>query len=80
MATPVETEMLAIVGFVAAILGWTLIAFPLGIVALRRIKQNGTAGRGWAVAAVTISGIGTVIQIQLGLVMYWSIHSGWVTS
>ena len=59
-----RTNTMAIIGFVCS-----LIISPLGlifgIIALGQIRKSGEKGQGWAIAAVAIGGLGTLLGLLL---------------
>lgn len=59
------TNVLGIVGFILAILGFNVIAIVLGAVALSQIKRTGEKGRGFALAAIWVA----IIEIVLFIVV-----------
>jgi uncharacterized membrane protein YidH (DUF202 family) len=60
-----RTNVLGIVGFILAILGFNVIAIVLGAVALSQIKRTGEKGRGFALAAIWVA----IIEIVLFIVV-----------
>ncbi|MEA9984519.1 MULTISPECIES: DUF4190 domain-containing protein [Subtercola] len=49
-----KTNILAIVGLVLSIIGFTVIGIILGFVGLNQIKKTGESGRGIAIAAIIV--------------------------
>jgi hypothetical protein len=68
---PVQsTNVLAVVGFVLAIVGFNVIAVILGAVALSQIKRTGEKGRGFALAAIWIAIIEVVLFIVILIIAF----------
>ena len=67
------TDGVSIAALVTGILGMGLIPIVLGVLGLRRTKQNGTQGRGFAIAGIVLGGlailatIGLTVAIILGI-------------
>ncbi len=62
MAENEKTNTMAIVGFVSSLV-IPLLGLIFGIIALGQIRNRGEKGKGWAIAAVVIGAVGTVIGI-----------------
>ncbi|WP_456846609.1 DUF4190 domain-containing protein, partial [Cellulomonas sp. P5_C6] len=69
---PRPTEGMAIASFVTSTAGLFFlgglpgpVGLGLGIAALRRIKVNGKAGRGWAIAGIVVGAVGIVYLLAL---------------
>lgn len=62
MAEDGRTNTMAIVGFVSSLLIPPL-GLIFGLIALGQIKKSGEKGRGWALAAVIIGAVGTIVGI-----------------
>jgi hypothetical protein len=59
------TNVLGVVGFILALVGFNIIAIILGAVALSQIKRTGEKGRGFALAAIWVA----IIEIVLFIVI-----------
>jgi uncharacterized membrane protein YidH (DUF202 family) len=59
------TNVLGVVGFILALVGFNVIAIILGAVALSQIKRTGEKGRGFALAAIWVA----IIEIVLFIVI-----------
>lgn len=69
-ARPVaSTNVLGVVGFVLAIVGFNVIAIILGAIALSQIKRTGEKGRGFALAAIWIAIIEIVLFVVILIVV-----------
>lgn len=71
------TDGFCVASFVLALLGFNIVAVILGHIGLRRTKQSGAGGTGFAVAGLII-GYLTLIAIIIGLVLtglavFWGI-------
>jgi hypothetical protein len=62
MAENEKTNTMAIVGFVSSLV-IPVLGLIFGLIALGQIKKRGEKGKGWAIAAVVIGAVGTVIGI-----------------
>jgi hypothetical protein len=61
------TDGMSIAALVTGILGLAAIPIVLGILGLKRTKQNGTSGRGLAIAGIVLGGIAFVGYIVAGI-------------
>lgn len=64
---PQKTEGFAIAALVLGLLGGTVFALVLGFTALKRVKENGTKGRGLAVAGMVAGMIWAPILLSIYL-------------
>lgn len=71
VATQEKTNVLSVVSFVLALVGFNVIAIVLGFVGLSQVKKNGERGRGFALAAVIIGfayiAIGIIVVIAVAV-------------
>jgi len=63
------TDGYAIAAFVTALLGFLPLPLALALIALSRTRHRGTRGRGFAIAALWISGAWVVITVLLVVVL-----------
>jgi len=65
-----STNVLGVVGFVLAIVGFNVIAIILGAVALSQIKRTGEKGRAFALAAIWIAIIEIVLFVVILIIAF----------
>jgi peptidyl-prolyl cis-trans isomerase B (cyclophilin B) len=73
------TNVLGIVGFILAIVGFNVIAIILGAVALSQIKRTGEKGRGFALAAIWVAIIEIVLFIVILIIVIAVVSAANVT-
>lgn len=64
-STKAPMNVLAVVGFVLSLVGFSVISIVLGAIALSQIKRKGERGRGFALAAIWIGVLATIIWIVM---------------
>lgn len=60
-------NVLSIISFIAALVGFNIVAVVLGFIGLNQVKKTGQRGRGLALAAVII-GLASVVVIIIVIV------------
>ncbi len=73
------TDGLSIAALVTGLLGLGIVPIILGIMALRRISNDGTTGRGLAIAGIVLGSLEVVIGVTLIAVLIVSISSSSVS-
>ena len=73
------TDGLCVTSFVLALLGFNIIAVIFGHVGLRRVKQTGAPGAGWAIAGLiigymTLAAILVVVAIAV-VAVWWGVSA-----
>jgi len=66
----VPTDGYAIAAFVTALFGFLPLPLALALIALSRTRHRGTRGRGFAIAALWISGAWVVLTVALVVVLF----------
>lgn len=70
--TPVSAQapwnVLSVVSFVLALVGFNVIAIILGVIGLSQIKARGERGRGFAIAGIIIGAIAIVVLVIVVIV------------
>ena len=63
--TTTTTDGLSIAALVTGLLGLGVVPIILGIMGLRRIRNDGTGGRGLAIAGIVLGGLEVVAAVTL---------------
>ncbi len=63
------TNVISVVGFIVALLGFNVVAVILGFIGLNQIKRTGERGRGFALAAIWIGILVVIIGVILAIVL-----------
>lgn len=71
-------DVLAVLGFLAALLGLSLVGVVLGWLAVVRIRRSGARGTGLARAAVVLGALGLLLECALA-VLYFAVLAPLVT-